>query len=120
MLRGPELPDDALPDLEPWHPRTVGLWQTWRRSAQARDFLPTDWDFLIDAALMHHTMWTRGRWVFMSELRIRAAEFGATVEDRVRLRMTIEVPADDESAKAAPPNAASVTDIRSRWARLTS
>ncbi|GCD94374.1 phage terminase small subunit [Embleya hyalina] len=87
-LRGPDLPDDALPDPEPWHPRTVGWWQTWRRSAQAREFPETDWDFLIDTALIHHTMGTKGRWDFASELRLLAAKFGATVEDRARLRMT--------------------------------
>lgn len=88
-LRGPELPVDALPDGEEWHPRTQAWWDTWRRSPQAQTFTATDWDFLIDTALMHHTMWLKGRWEFASELRLRAAKFGATPEDRARLRLQI-------------------------------
>lgn len=91
-LRGPDLPIDALPDHEQWHPRTRAWWNTWRRSAQAQAFAATDWDFLIDTALMHHTMWSKGRWEFASELRLRAAKFGATPEDRMRLRMQVDQP----------------------------
>src|SRR5689334_18860192 len=76
-LRGPELPTDALPGDEQWHARTVAWWNTWRSSPQAQTFTATDWDFLIDTALMHHTMWSKGRWEFASELRLRAAKFGA-------------------------------------------
>jgi len=88
-LCGPPLPDDVLPGAEEWHPRTQAWWETWRRSAQARTFIATDWDFLLDTALMHHTMWLRGRWEFASELRLRAAKFGATPEDRMRLRLKV-------------------------------
>ncbi len=88
-LRGPELPPDVLPDAEGWHPRTQAWWRTWRESPQAQTFTPTDWDFLIDTALMHHAMWQRGRWEFASELRLRAAKFGATPEDRARLRLQV-------------------------------
>ncbi|PRX95583.1 hypothetical protein [Allonocardiopsis opalescens] len=116
-LRGPDLPDDVVPDGESWHPRTRAWWSTWRRSAQSQTFTDTDWDFLLDTALMHHVMWTKGRWEFASELRLRAAKFGATPEDRMRLRITVEVPSD------APPDAAeprgSVTDIASRRSRLS-
>jgi hypothetical protein len=87
--RGPELPADVLPDGEQWHPRTQAWWETWRQSPQAQTFTPTDWDFLIDTALMHHTMWLKARWEFASELRLRAAKFGATPEDRMRLRMQV-------------------------------
>jgi hypothetical protein len=87
-LRGPALPADAL-DGERWHPRTLAWWDTWRRCAQAVTFTATDWDFLLDTALMHHTMWAKGRWEFAAELRLRAAKFGATPEDRARLRLQI-------------------------------
>jgi hypothetical protein len=39
----------------------VAWWDTWRRSAQAQEFTDTDWDFLLDTALMHHTMWGKAR-----------------------------------------------------------
>jgi len=108
-LRGPNLPDDALPDAELWHPRTMSWWDTWRRSAQAQTFTATDWDFLIDTALMHHTMWSKGRWEFASELRLRAAKFGATPEDRARLRMQVTPQPAAPAAEEKPA---------SRYARL--
>ncbi|PXY25346.1 hypothetical protein BAY59_24335 [Prauserella coralliicola] len=90
-LRGPDLPD-VLGEDEEWHPQTRRWWNTWRKSAQAQTFLDTDWDFLVDTALMHHTMWSKGRWEFAAELRLRAAKFGATPEDRARLRMQVTEP----------------------------
>ncbi|GEL19349.1 phage terminase small subunit [Pseudonocardia asaccharolytica] len=118
--RGPRLPGDVLPDGEEWHPRTQEWWSTWRKSAQAREFTATDWDFLLDTALMHHTMWAKARWEFAAELRLRAAKFGATPEDRMRLRMTVETPGS-KPPTARPPAGGdgSVTDIRSRRARLS-
>jgi len=98
-LRGPDLPIDVLPNREQWHQRTRDWWRTWRTSAQAQTFTATDWDFLLDTALMHHTMWSQGRWEFASELRLRAAKFGATPEDRMRLRLQVTPPA----AKAEEP-----------------
>lgn len=118
VVRGSDLPEGVLPDEESWHPRTVMWWETWRRSPQAQMFTATDWDFLVDTALMHHVMWTKGRWEFASELRLRAAKFGATPEDRMRLRMTVEAPGGDSGPKGAQEQG-SVTDISSRRARLS-
>jgi hypothetical protein len=116
-VRGPDLPAEALPDGDEWHPRTQVWWHTWRMSAQAQTFTATDWDFLLDTALMHHTMWLKGRWEFASELRLRAAKFGATPEDRMRLKMTVHAPAAEGRAPAAD---GSVTEISSRRSRLSS
>src|SRR5436190_1957663 len=101
-LRGPELPIDVLPNHEQWHQRTRDWWRTWRRSPQAQTFTATDWDFLLDTALMHHTMWSQGRWEFASELRLRAAKFGATPEDRLRLRMQVTTPGTEPKAEPKP------------------
>jgi hypothetical protein len=105
-----------LPDGEEWHPRTVAWWATWRKSPQAKVFIATDWDFLLDTALMHHVMWSKGRWEFAAEIRLRIAKLGATSEDRVRLRMEIEAPGH----KSAEPGASNVTDISTRRRRLLS
>jgi hypothetical protein len=101
-LRGPLLPEGVLPDDEDWHPRTRQWWETWRRSPQAQTFIETDWDFLLDTALLHHVMWTKGRWEFASEVRLRAAKYGATPEDRMRLKLKIETPADKLAAPETP------------------
>lgn len=116
-VRGPELPEGVLDD-ESWHPRTVQWWNTWRKSAQSQMFTDTDWDFLLDTALMHHTMWSKQRWEFAAELRLRAAKFGATPEDRMRLRMEIDTPGGGKPAAPASDKG-SVTDISSRRARLS-
>lgn len=121
-LRGPELPDGVLgadKDGVPyeWHPRTAAWWQTWRESPQAQTFIATDWDFLLDTALLHHTMWTKGRWEFASEVRLRAAKYGATPEDRARLKLKVDDPMVPPQRPAQSPG--NVSDINSRRARLT-
>ncbi|WP_257136560.1 phage terminase small subunit [Streptomyces sp. f150] len=105
--RGDILPEGVLPDQESWHPRTVQWWETWRRSPQSQTFIATDWDFLLDTALLHHVMWTKGRWEFASEVRLRAAKYGATPEDRMRLKMKIETPGEPADRPAAPQRPAS-------------
>lgn len=112
-LRGPELPE--LPDDDVWHERTLDWWDTWRRSPQAQEFIDTDWSFLVDTALMHHTMWSKGRWEFAAELRLRAAKFGATPEDRLRLKLSVETPGSSRPASQG----GAVTDIASRRSRLS-
>ncbi|MET7939624.1 hypothetical protein [Streptomyces sp. NPDC005302] len=120
-LRGPELPAGVLGsedgvDVE-WHAMTKLWWDAWRSSAQAQTFVDTDWLFLIDTALMHHTMWAKGRWEFASEVRLRAAKFGATPEDRARLKLKVDDPATRPQAPVQSPG--NVSDINSRRARLT-
>lgn len=113
--RGPSLPDDVLPKGESWHARTKAWWETWRKSAQAQTFGDTDWDFLLDTALMHHTMWSKARWEFAAELRLRAAKFGATPEDRARLKLQILEP---EKPARKSGGSQKVTPIDSRRTRL--
>lgn len=91
----PELPDD-----EDWHPRTRDWWAVWRRSPQAETFTESDWSFLLDTALMHHAMWSKGQWTLAAEVRLRVAKFGATPEDRARLRMVF-ADADEKDEKRA-------------------
>lgn len=91
--RGPE-----LPDTHEWPAPTLAWWETWRRSPQAQTFTDTDWSFLIDTAVLHAEFWLGDRSV-AAELRLRAAKFGATPEDRARLKIAVGEPA---AGKAAP------------------
>jgi hypothetical protein len=91
----PELPDDIE-----WHPRTQAWWAMWQESSQADTFTQTDWSFLLDTALMHHAMWSKGQWTLAAEVRLRVAKFGATPEDRARLRMVF-ADADEKDEKRA-------------------
>jgi hypothetical protein len=89
----PELPGDI-----DWHDRTREWWEMWGNSPQAEHFMATDWDFLLDTALMHHAMWSKQQWTLAAEVRLRVAKYGATPEDRARLRMQFAA-ADEKDAK---------------------
>ena len=91
VLRGFKLPTDVA-----WHPRTVRWWDTWRRSPLAQTFTDSDWDFLLDTALLHSEMWN-GETKLAAEIRLRVSAFGSTPEARLRLRLKI----DDEAAEVA-------------------
>jgi hypothetical protein len=116
-LYGPELPEGVLPDDAEWHPQTVALWDALRRLPLLKDELPLGWQFLLDTALMHNTMWSKGRWEFASEVRLRLAKYGATPEDRMRLKIKVTTPVDE--VKRPTVSSENVSDIASRRARLS-
>lgn len=102
----PDLPDDF-----PWHPYTRAWWKVWQESPMAEIMGRTDWSFLLDTALMHHAMWERGQWTLAAEVRIRVAKFGATPEDRLRLRIQW---ADADERDSSVPQTTAVPDRTSR------
>jgi hypothetical protein len=83
QTRGPDLPDGFS-----WPEQTRRWWETWRKSPQAQAMTDTDWDFLLDSALLHAELWN-GNGSVAAELRLRVAKFGATPEDRARLRIQV-------------------------------
>lgn len=97
-----------LPDRFEWPDRTRDWWAMWCDSPQAENFVSTDWDFLLDTALIHAEFWS-GNTAVAGELRLRVAKFGATPEDRARLRITFA----QAASKEAP---SSVSDVRARRA----
>lgn len=118
-LGGYELPEGVLPDGEEWHPVTRQWWDNWRRSPQAaRMVTEPDWDFLLDTALIHHTMWTNGRWEFANEVRMRVTQFGATVASRRALKQEIEVVEETPvgQGRGTPGVVTSINDRRRRIA----
>lgn len=120
-ISGFDLPDGVLPDGGEWHPRTRKMWDAWRASPQAQRMVTdVDWEFLLDTALMHHMMWSKGRWDFAGEVRIRMAKFGATPEDRLRLKLEVEVP-EQYAAGAAPSNTREdvLEKRKNRWGTTT-
>lgn len=112
---GPNLPEGVLPDGDEWHEMTRRWYENWRVSPQASRMLSgPDWDFLLDTALLHHIMWTKGRWDFAGEVRLRVAKFGATVADRLQLKAEIEVVQAAQAGSAT----AGVSDLSERRKRL--
>lgn len=94
----PELPtfevevDGELREFT-WPARTREWWQAWIDSPQAEHFGSSDWQYLLDTALIHARHWS-GDKTAAAELRLRVAEFGATPSARARLRMVF-AEADD-------------------------
>jgi hypothetical protein len=110
---GPELPDSY-----DWPEATVAWWQAWRTCAQASRFAETDWLFLVDTAVLHAEFWLGDRSV-AGELRLRVAKFGATVEDRARLKFAIGEP-DGPSAPAVKLRTKAQESRRARVLRAVS
>lgn len=94
-------PTDApdLPDGHDWPLQTRKWWETWRFSPQAELMGATDWQFLLDTAKIHAEFWA-GNLSVGAELRLRVSKFGATPEDRLRLR--IQAAEADEKDAARP------------------
>lgn len=113
VRRGPELPE--LPGDDSWPDQTRAWWDTWRTCAQAATFTATDWSFLLDTAVLHMRFWD-GDYGVAGELRLRAAKFGATPEDRARLKIQVGAPKPDGEGKPAQPRRAPAT--RARRARV--
>lgn len=87
----PELPtfeitvDDKLLEFS-WPQRTVEWWAMWGAHPLSAEFTASDWEFLLDTAVLHARFWS-GALNVAGELRLRVAKFGATPEDRARLRV---------------------------------
>ena len=104
----PELPDfDVQVEIDGalvsqsfvWPERTRSWWRMWGESPLSSDYTQTDWDFLLDTARLHAAFWS-GDTKQASELRLRVAKFGATPEDRARLRIQFAA-ADEADEKRA-------------------
>lgn len=94
-------PQPELPVGVDWHPQTILWWHMWGQSEFAKDFTDAEWSFLTDTALIHNTFWSDSDMRVAGELRLRAAKFGVTPEDRVRLRIQVLAKEDLEDKQEA-------------------
>jgi len=99
----PPLPPERPGGLS-WPAQTQVWWANWGASAQAQLMTSTDWDVMLETALLHARVWGDGEVTVMAELRLRVAKFGATPEDRARLRMFF-ADADEKDSKRKPDGA---------------
>jgi hypothetical protein len=76
-------------------------WQMWADSPLATEFTANDWSELLDTAIIHARFWL-GEVKLAGELRLRVAKFGATPEDRARLRITFAQADQAEDRRPAP------------------
>jgi hypothetical protein len=85
-----------------WPARTREWWRMWGESPLSAQFTATDWSELLDTAVLHARFW-RGDHRLAGELRLRVAKFGATPEDRARLRITF-AQADEAEERSTLPS----------------
>lgn len=111
VKRGQQLEVEAFA----WPERTREWWRMWAETPLSSDYTQTDWDFLLDTAFVHARMW-QGDMSVASELRLRVAKFGATPEDRARLRIQF-AQADEADEKRTKPKGGTA---RARRGPLTS
>lgn len=103
----PELPEEI-----DWPERTRAWWQMWAESPMAEHFMASDWDFLLDTALLHRAVWGFGDFGKLSELRIRVALFGQTPADRARLRIQFADADDADGGQSRVGGGQSARDRR--------
>ena len=109
-----DLPDDLLPDGETWHPATLRWWRRWCSSPLAQHLPAVDWSELEACAVLHHQYMRKRSFTLAGELRLRMAKFGATPEDRARLRIQV-ADADEKDDKRAAKAGGSA---RERYGKL--
>lgn len=100
-----------LPTGFPWHDRTRAWWAMWGSSPLSATFTATDWSELLDTAVLHSEFWS-GETRHAAELRLRAAKFGATPEDRQRLRIFYADADAKDMRRPTPPIAGSMSQAR--------
>ncbi|MFE6226887.1 hypothetical protein [Streptomyces sp. NPDC057854] len=99
------LPAAAQPGRE--LPKALGVttggarrfWKTWSTAPQTAAWTETDWAELELTTKLVDGLFL-GDLKLAGEIRQRVAKWGATVEDRARLRMTFEKPGEGEPAAA--------------------
>ncbi|AYV29649.1 hypothetical protein ACFWNE_06645 [Streptomyces goshikiensis] len=88
-----------LPDAERYLPQVREWWDTWRNSAQAEQFLPTDVQRLKILVLLVQRIYEMdgADLKAYAELRQQESLLGGTVLDRQRLRMKLKKQEDSQS-----------------------
>lgn len=97
VLRSEAAKAPSLPTRYKGNAEVRRFWRTWVNSPQAEVFSSTDWQFLLETLPLVEAYWA-GDLKQAGEIRLRVAKFGATPEDRARLRMQF-ADADEKDAK---------------------
>lgn len=93
--RGPDLPEGI-----DWPGQTRALYEALRCDPVAQALTPADWCHVVDTMSLHRLMWAdepANAMKVAAEVRLRLAQLGVTPESRLRLRMLIAEPADENT-----------------------
>lgn len=123
-VKQPKLPNIQVLDVDDdgeqrmvrfvWPKITRDWWKMWAGSPLSADFTETDWAELQTTAFLHAKFWS-GELKHASELRLRVAKFGATPEDRARLRIQFALAEEADEKRVVKGEAGS---SRSRYEGL--
>lgn len=83
------------------------FWKVWSESPQSSTWIETDWLELESTTLLVDELY-KGETKVAGEIRQRVAKWGATNEDRARLRMKFEEPKEDTES---PSEGSEVPDM---------
>lgn len=109
-----------LPDGVDWPEATIEWWNMWARHPLSTSYSDSDWAFLQDTALLHAACWGEERELkWLPELRLRVAKFGATPEDRARLRIVFADADERESRAPGVPVEQKPRGARERFGGVT-
>ena len=95
------VPAPKLPRRRDLRRETCRWWDTFANSPQAVSFTATDWEVLLMIVPVVDEYWRNPEPKTLGELRLQLAKFGATPEDRLRLRWTIKPPEPKGEAPSA-------------------
>jgi hypothetical protein len=116
MTQIPSGPPPAAPDLpnaDTYLPQTRTWYETWTKAPQAHQFVATDWQRLHMLAPIVDAYFQEPKIQLLAEIRMNEQRFGATPEDRLRLRWQLDQnKTDDEDAQKKGQPARSRKDPR--------
>lgn len=95
------------------------FWRTWATSPQAGAWAETDWAELEITVKLVDAFY-QGDVKLAGEIRQRVAKWGATTEDRARLRMSLEGPEDQDQGDEPGTPETTTSDLDEELFRLLS
>lgn len=103
-VKPPSLPQ-YRPGKKKWPAVTKKWWAMWKAEPVSALFNATDWDYLLDTAVLHAAYWADGELRHGVELRRRTENFGATISDRHRLQINTVKSAKEATSVTADKQA---------------
>lgn len=95
-----------LPDILDWPERTRDWWGAWVESPITKDWEPLTWEYLLDTALLHATVWGSGDMSKLGELRARVERLGGVPEKTKGAGVSVK----QEAPAARPKSESTVLD----------
>lgn len=86
------------------------FWKTWSESPQSATWIETDWIELEITTVLVDQLY-QGDYKLAGEIRQRVAKWGATNEDRARLRMKLEEEAEEQKENPPSPKAGEASNV---------